>query len=199
MNRGAIILCGGRSARMGRDKATLPIGGETLLQRVAGRLESVIPRDHIVVVAAKHQELPPLAPGIRLAFDQIPGRGPLEGLSTGIAMLPPGIETAFVTGCDAPFLEPAFIQTMFDRLGDFEIAVPVDDSCSYGLAAVYRATVRSRVEQLLAANRFRVRDLFECCETNRVSVHDLRRIDPHLKSLINLNTPDAYQRVLGMI
>ena len=97
MARGGIVLCGGRSTRMGLDKATLPFGPERMLQRVVRLLGEAV--DVIVVVAAPGQELPPLPGSVRLARDQRESRGPLEGLFAGLGALPPGIEAAYATSC----------------------------------------------------------------------------------------------------
>ena len=58
MEKGAIILCGGKSSRMGRDKATLPFGSEVMLQRVIRLVSQVVNVHRIVVVAAPGQALP---------------------------------------------------------------------------------------------------------------------------------------------
>ena len=81
MNRGAIILCGGKSTRMGSDKASLPFGEEQMLQRVARLVSQVVEPENIVCVAADGQQLPVLAREIRVVCDRFSGRGPMEGLS----------------------------------------------------------------------------------------------------------------------
>ena len=60
MRKGAIILCGGKSSRMGRDKATLPFGPELMLQRVVRLIGEVVSLENVVVVAAPNQLLPEL-------------------------------------------------------------------------------------------------------------------------------------------
>src|SRR5205807_272847 len=101
-----VVLCGGRSSRMGRPKAWLPFGGEALLQRVVRRLgEAVSP---VVVVAAPGQELPSLPSEVAIVRDPEEGRGPLQGLAAGLAALAGRADAAYATSCDAPFLRPAF-------------------------------------------------------------------------------------------
>ena len=80
MTRGAVVLCGGRSTRMGRDKATLPFGGETLLQRVVGIVQSIV--DDVTVVGRRDQALPELPDAVRVAHDAVEDRGPL-GVALG--------------------------------------------------------------------------------------------------------------------
>src|SRR3712207_5253303 len=77
---GGIVLCGGRSSRMGQAKAWLPFGPELMLQRVVRLLGQAV--QPIVVVAAEGQDLPPLPPKTEVVRDAVSDRGPLEGLRT---------------------------------------------------------------------------------------------------------------------
>ncbi|MDZ4685862.1 MAG: molybdenum cofactor guanylyltransferase [Planctomycetaceae bacterium] len=196
MQTGAIVLCGGRSSRMGRDKATLPFGPEVMLQRVVRLLSGVVPVDHIVIVAAVEQVLPALPAGVTIARDSRPERGPLEGLAAGLQALPASVEAVYATSCDVPLLVPAFVERMFAELGDCDIAVPRDGEHHHPLAAVYRTSVLRYVERLLAAERLRPRFLFDEARTREVPVDELRDVDPELHTLMNLNTPDDYRAAL---
>src|SRR5262245_18679637 len=101
---GGVVLCGGRSSRMGQPKAWLPFAGEPLLARVVRLVgEAASP---VVVVAAAGQELPPLLADVEIVRDPEPDRGPLQGLAAGLAALRGRAAAAFVTSCDAPFLRP---------------------------------------------------------------------------------------------
>src|ERR1700759_4194024 len=107
MQKGAIILCGGQSSRMGRDKATLPFGPELMLQRVVRLLSQVVSPANMVVVAAPDQVLPPLPPEVIKTHDVRAFRGPLQGLATGIRALDNRSDALYATGCDVPLLVPA--------------------------------------------------------------------------------------------
>lgn len=196
MRHGAIILCGGRSTRMGRDKATLPFGPELMLPRVVRLLREVVPADAIVVVAAAAQTLPDLPPEVLVARDERAERGPLEGLAAGLRALSDSVDAAYVTACDVPLLVPRFVQRMFELLGDHEIAVPHDGEFPHPLAAVYRRSVLAKVDTLLAADRLRVRDLYAETDTRQVPVAELVDVDPQLTTLANLNRPEDYLAAL---
>lgn len=195
MRRAAIILCGGKSSRMGLAKATLPFGPEQMLQRVARLVGEVC--SPLVVVAAADQELPPLTGEVIVARDQREGRGPLEGLAAGLAALPADVEAAYVTSCDVPLLVPALVRRMFELLGEHAAAVPVSGGFQHPLAAVYRPSVRETVEELLAAERMRPAFLFDSVPTRRVSEEELRQVDPQLLTLRNLNRPEDYFQALA--
>ena len=184
---------------MGRDKATLPFGAGTLLSTVVGVLAGVV--EEIVIVARRGQELPDLArsagaAALRFAFDEIEGKGPLGGLAPGLAALTTA-DVAYASSCDVPFLQPALVHAMFEALGDRDVAIPEAQGHLHPLAAVYRRTaVLPHVRALLAIDRLRPVFLLERVPHVRVPEATLRAVDPELRSLENLNLPEAYEEAL---
>ena len=197
--KGAIILCGGKSSRMGRDKASLPFGSELMLQRVVRLLSEVVDSSAIVVVSAVGQILPPLPPEILVACDENPDRGPLEGLAAGLKIMANHVEAVYATSCDVPLMATGFVRAMFNHLGNHEIAVPVEGQFHHPLAAVYRPRVLTTVQQLLNANRLRPRFLFDEVDTIEIDVESLREFDPTLSTLMNLNHPEDYEAALQQL
>jgi len=191
---GGLVLCGGRSTRMGLAKATLPFGPELMLQRVVRLLGQVV--SPIAVVAAPGQELPPLPAGVIVARDEREGRGPLEGLLAGLSALASHCDAAYATSCDVPLLVPAFVREMIAKLDEHDIAVPVEGQFHHPLAAVYRTRVSSVIAELLAANQLRPVFLFDRVATCRVPVSELTAVDPQLDTLKNLNRPEDYLSAL---
>src|SRR5262245_61632753 len=149
MRKGAIILCGGKSSRMGRDKAALPFGPELMLQRVVRLISQAVDLEGSIVVAAPNQTLPELPAAVNVARDIHEFRGPLEGLATGLREVGDRFDAVYVTACDVPLLVPAFVDRMFQLLGDFDVAVPFDGQHHHSLAAVYRPRVLPRIDTLL--------------------------------------------------
>jgi molybdopterin-guanine dinucleotide biosynthesis protein A len=195
MNVGGIVLCGGRSSRMGRPKAWLPFAGEIMLPRVVRLLGEVV--RPIVVVAAPDQEVPPLPPEIAVVRDEEKGRGPLQGLAAGLTALRGQADAAYLSSCDVPFLQPRFVRRLIDLLDDASICVPRVGDYHHPLAAVYRLTVAEAVARLLAENRLRPFFLFEAVPTRVVEAGELTDVDPTFQSLRNLNTPEDYEAALG--
>ena len=191
-----IVLCGGRSTRMGTSKALLPFGGETMLQRIVRLLGTVA--SPLVVVAAAGQPVPELPSSVTVTHDEQDGRGPLEGLRAGLAALPEDVDVAYATGCDVPLLVPAFVQRMADLLGEADIAVLEDDGFAHPLSAIYRRRTLPHVEALLAAGRLRPAFLFDAVPTRRVRPADVAQADPRLLTLRNLNTRDDYLDALAV-
>ena len=188
-----IVMCGGKSTRMGTSKALLPFGPETMLQRVLRILSGLV--SPIVVVAAADQELPGLPAGVIITRDEQPGRGPLEGLRAGLKALPEQVDRAYVTSCDVPLLVPGFVTQMIEHSRDHDIAVMEIDGFAHPLSAVYRRAVLPHVEALLGQDRLRPVFLFDAVRTRRVRPDEMTS-DPDLRTLRNLNTPDDYQQAL---
>jgi molybdopterin-guanine dinucleotide biosynthesis protein A len=180
---------------MGRAKAKLPFGPETMLERVVRRVgEAVGP---VVVAAASGQALPSLPPTVRVVCDRLAGRGPLEGIRAGLAALGHEVEAAFVTACDVPFLLPEFVDRMTALSAEYDAAVPHVDGRDQPLAAVYRPAVLPHLEALLAADRLRPAFLFDEVRTRRVGADELTAVDPELASLANVNTTADYLAALA--
>jgi molybdopterin-guanine dinucleotide biosynthesis protein A len=187
MRKGAIILSGGRSSRMGRDKATLRFGSEFMLQRVVRLLSEAVRPEDTVVVAAPNQSLPDLPATTRIVRDADEYRGPLQGLATGLVEMGDRFDAVYATACDVPLLVPAFVERMFQLLDEYDVAVPFDGQHYHSLAAVYRPQVLPQIQALLDADRLRPAFLFELVRTREVPVDNLRGVDPKLATLENLN------------
>lgn len=191
---------------MGSPKAWLDFGGETLLARVVRIVRRACAP--VIVVAAPGQDVPPLPPDVAIARDPLEGRGPLQGIAGGLHALGElpvgeGVDAAFVTPTDAPFLEPALIARLAALRGDnHDVAVPHTDNHFHPLAAIYARTCLDHIEALLAADRLRPFFLFErvrtvvCDAATLLADPDLATADPALRSFENLNTPDDYARAL---
>lgn len=199
---GAVVLCGGRSRRMGRPKAWLPFGDEVLLTRVVRVLTEVA--SPVVAVAAPEQEVPPLPAGVTVHRDPEEGRGPLQGIAVGLRALEGQCEMAFVSSTDAPFLHATFIRRLQDLVDGHDVAVVRENRrFHHPLAAIYRPSLAAAAEQLLADGRPRPFFLFEASDTRFVSPEELlddealRRLDPELHCLDNLNTPEDYEAALA--
>jgi molybdopterin-guanine dinucleotide biosynthesis protein A len=183
---------------MGRDKATLRFGSETMLERVVRLVGQVVPLRRIVCVAADGQSLPPLPNDVRTVRDRRPNRGPLEGLAAGLAAVHGQVDAAFVTGCDAPMLQPDLIGRLFELLGEFDMVVPRDGEFHHPLTAVYRTSLLPTVDALLAEGKSRLLDLPGVCHALELPVDELRDIDPELASFESCNRPEDLQAALRM-
>lgn len=179
MRTSGVVLCGGRSSRMGRPKAWLPWRGRPILQHVVERLAEAV--DEVWVVAAPDQHLPDVdAP---VVTDREPGLGPLAGIREGLAHARG--ELAFVTATDAPYLTPAFVRRLLATGG---AAAPRLDGFVHPLSAAYPSAAAGEAAALLAAGRRRPLDLLEALDYTPLGPECL----PDPESVRGFNTPEAY-------
>jgi len=194
---GGIILCGGASRRMGRAKAWLPIGDELLLQRVVRRLAEMV--DPVVVAAAAEQDLPPLPDNVAIIRDSLPNQGPLAGLIAGLNALRARASAVYVTACDVPHLQPAFVARLHVELGTAAAIVPERDGRLEPLAALYRTDLADQLQARFDAGERAIHRALAGLNVKRIPAEAFRDVDPDLRSLENLNTPEDYERaVLGI-
>lgn len=190
---GGIVLCGGKSSRMGQPKAWLPFGNETFLQRVVRILGDVV--SPVVVVAAVGQDLPPLPADVLVTRDELEALGPVGGLAAGFAALRGQVDAVYVSGCDVPLLKPEVVRYMCRELAENDVAVPIDGQFPQPLAAVYRLSLADKIQSLLESNRLRPVFLWEGARVSTVPVDALRIVDPQLDSFRNANTPEDYAEI----
>jgi molybdopterin-guanine dinucleotide biosynthesis protein A len=190
---GGVILCGGKSSRMGHAKAMLPFGDKLMLQHVVNILEPVVAP--IVVAAAAGQQLPDLPASVRVVIDEQPDLGPLQGIYTGLRALADECQAVYVTSCDVPLLKRKVIEAVIASLQQdplAQIAVVQESGFFHPLAGVYGTALIEQIRALLDADQRRPLFLFEKCKTIAVQAEMLRQYDPELHSLMNLNQPQDY-------
>lgn len=175
---------------MGQPKAWLEFGGRPLLAHLVERMAAAFPE--VVVVCAPGQELPEVA--ARIVHDEDPGQGPVAGLVVGLREITQ--PQAFVSSCDAPFVDPQLARALLDRSEGYDVTVPEWEGRLHPLHAIYRASVQPLLARQLAEGRRRLMDLFPQVRTRTVTEGEIRGIDPEGHSLLNINTPEEYQRAL---
>src|SRR5688572_4287825 len=175
---------------MGRPKALLPFGNEPLIDHLVRRLERKFKR--VVVVAAPDQELPPLAATV--VRDEVAYQGPVGGIYYGLKAT--SGTGAFVTSCDAPFLNLPLISFLTSQISNHDVVVPYWQDRFQPLHAVYRRNVLPLLESQLERGELRPIYLFDKVRTRRVTEAEIRGFDPQGSSFLNMNTPDDYERAL---
>lgn len=175
----AVVLAGGASRRMGRDKATLPYQGGTLLEHV---VSAVKPRcAPVFVIAAPGQPIPPVDADV--LRDDVRGVGPLVATGRGLrAAAEAGVPWAFVCAVDMPYLDTALIDVLVESSKNLtaDVVLPWDGRDHY-LAALYRTSLVDRISALVAAGERSMSALVNSVEAQRIVVADAR-------SLTNVNS-----------
>ena len=175
----AVVLAGGESRRMGRDKATMPHPRHTavsMIEHMVGVLGlRCVP---VFVVAAPGQALPAL--DARVLRDEVRGAGPLRATGRGLrAAAEQGLERAFVSAVDMPYLT-ADIVDVLDGYQGVDVVLPWDGRDHY-LAGIYRTDLADHIDALVASGERRMRALADTAVTQRVVVASNR-------ALTNLNS-----------
>ncbi len=174
---------------MARDKASLPFGSETMLERIVRVVSQVV--DEVWVVAREGQPVPG---DFRVVRDPEEGLGPLAGLRAGLEAM--HAERAFLTSCDVPLLRAAYVERLLALSRGFPIAVPRVGNHMMVTSAVYSREVLPLARRLLEERRLRPLFLLKGFDTRIVTEQELRDVDPELESLRDCNTPDAYRDAL---
>ena len=189
---GAILLAGGLSSRMGQDKASLEIGGQTMLERLLLVLRPIVAET--CVMRAPGQILPRVAKElqdwIRVGWDSVEKRGPLQGIVDALPLLSSEIDKVFLLTCDLPYLTGEWLQTMRDIMTDeYDLVCTEEDNITNPLLALYRRPVLEPAAKLLAEGKRRPLLLWDGWRMARLS-------SPEETPWIcqDVNTPDEFKK-----
>ncbi len=189
-----LILAGGASSRMGRNKALLEFDGQKLVARVATALQALT--DDILIVANDPESYRflhrPIIPDIQ------PGRGPLMGLYSGLKSARGDL--ALLTAVDMPFLSPEFLRYLVLLAPGYDVVIPNAHGRLHPLCAVYRrAACLPAVEEAIACGQRRLIAFHPQVRVRQVDEETLRRVEPDLRSLMNVNTPEELEAARGLL
>lgn len=183
-----IVLAGGQSRRMGRDKATLSWEGGDLLGSLLTRLLPL--SDDVIVVSNTSREIPHT---VRQVADLIPGKGPLSGIHAGLVYARHPL--VFFTACDLPFLIPELALQIVYSVGKADGSVAMYKGQLEPLIACYRKSCATVVEGLLVEGKYSVRDFL--AKINWVTVQEFDKFDEYY--FMNLNTDHDYEKAKAIL
>jgi molybdopterin-guanine dinucleotide biosynthesis protein A len=181
-----IVLAGGKSLRLGRDKIQETVGADSLLQRVLFQLTTF--EGDIIIVTAGRRSLPRLDDyqEARIVTDIYPGKGVLGGIYTGLAESSSSYN--LVVAGDMPFLNRALLRYMVGLSAGFDLVVPRLGELVEPLHAVYARNCLPHIERLLKGGVLGVKALFELVRVRYVEAEEVDRFDPGHLSFFNVNT-----------
>lgn len=178
-------MAGGKSSRMGQNKALLKFGGQTLLARTLAVLDGVFEE---VLISSNDSSLYHDF-GYPVITDNIPDKGPLGGLQAVLKASP--YERVFLAACDMPFISEKAIRYLAGQKNGYEITVPYAQGRIHPLFAFYRRSILSRVDNCLKYERLKIAGLIADCDSHIVRVNG----DLEEKIFINVNTPQELESV----
>jgi molybdopterin-guanine dinucleotide biosynthesis protein A len=192
-----IILAGGMSRRLGRDKAVELVEGQPLISRVVSRVAQV--SDEIVVVVndrGRAAALPLPAPA-RVAVDIFPGKGSLGGIFTGL--MAAQAHWGLVVACDMPFLNATLLRRMLSLRTGYDAVVPIVHGRPEPTHTLYSKACLPHMERMLQSGALRTASLFDKVRVRYLSQGEVERLDPHRESFFNINTQENLDRALALV
>ena len=186
----AVILAGGKSLRMGRDKARIKFGSETLLQHLVLRMAGLF--EEIIIVAPDSGRNDRI-PGTRRVTDIYTNAGPLGGIHSGICAA--SNSRIFVTACDMPFFNAVLAQLLLRRAEGYDAAVPCNGDFIEPLFAAYTKTALPKMEDYLRTGHTSVNAFLSSADTCKIPESTVRRYADPGKVFFNMNTPGDYRRI----
>ena len=179
----ALVLAGGKSSRMGRDKTKLELSGRTMIERACAFGASL--GCPVLVASGYPEHFDALPDGVRAVPDDAPGCGPLGGLCAGLSAME--TEFALVWAVDMPFLSERAAERLRDAIGEADACVYLLDGKPEPMFALYRKSCLAPARERLSRGEFRLRGLL-----HEVSLVTLAPDDPAL--FVNLNTPAEFEQ-----
>ena len=191
-----VALAGGRSKRLGRNKAVEKIGGQSLIERVVDKLSQVTSETVVVVAEESRAADLNLPSWVRTAADLYPGTGSLGGIFTGLSAAKGNY--GVVVACDMPFLNVDLIRFMLDIVSDYDAVVPRLQGRPEPLHAVYSKSCVGPIERCLQADQLKIAIFFEQINVAYLEEDDIEAFDPSHLSFFNVNTQEDLDKALAL-
>lgn len=176
-----IILAGGKSSRMGRDKGLLPFGGKKLVEYVIAAARSLAEELLIVTADPAYAAL-----GYRCVEDLFPGTGPLGGIYTGLSAS--HTNRNLVLACDMPFLHQTLLEHLVSAAGEEQVLLTLHQGRPEPLCSVYDRSCRSAIRARIEQNQLKITDALASLQTRHISFD--RETWFRGNEFTNLNSPE---------
>lgn len=187
----AVIMVGGKSLRMGQDKAFLPVEGVPVIERIIQALQCCFRQ--LLLVGDRPERFAPY--GLPVVPDSYPGSS-LGGLYTGLQHAE--TDRVFVTSCDIPFPDPELIRLICAESDACDVVLPASANGLEPLFALYHRSCLAAMQAALEAGNFRITALLQQLQIKTIAPELLARIDSDGRALLNMNTPDEYAACKGL-
>ncbi len=192
LNAGCIVIAGGKSSRLGRNKLAESVGGATLLQRVVDTMSLF---GHEVIIVASHASLLPeivSSAEVRIVRDVYPDKGTLGGIYTGL-MASSSLRN-LVVAADMPFLCVDLLRYMLDIAAGVDLVAYREGEQFEPLHAVYSKDCLAGLEEMLKLQSVRLIEILRFAKTRYLSLDEIDRYDPQHLSFFNVNVEEDLQR-----
>ena len=203
-----VILAGGKSRRMGENKALMRLGDDSLIKHVIRRMHLVT--DELLIITNSPTEYAHLC--LPMHGDIVPNTGALGGVYTGLTFA--SHDAVLCVACDSPFLEPKLLTYLVSALGEYDAVMPYtrekigvrnpspSDTARITLqtlCAAYSKRCLPIIELMLQESELRVHALHERANIKRVSPDVWQPLDPEGISFFNINSPEDFDRANSFV
>lgn len=188
MNVQGIILAGGKSSRMGKNKAMLHLHNKKVIEHIIEQMRLIT--EHIIIIANEPSLYETY--GFSVYSDRYVEKGPLAGLETALYHMDKDV--AVVSPCDTPFIHHTVYEQLLMHIESYDAVVPKYDGRLHPLAGIYRKSVHPFIEQSIKQNNLRMTSFFEDVE---VFIEDnFHSFDSSMikKHFFNMNTTLDFQQ-----
>jgi molybdopterin-guanine dinucleotide biosynthesis protein A len=179
-----IILSGGKSIRMGENKAFIKIEGTPIINRIYALFKELF--QEIIIVTDQKELFANFNSNIY--SDLIPNKGVLGGLYTGIFFS--NFHYSFCVACDMPFIKKSLVQYLIKNIKDEDVIVPRTKDGLQPLHAIYSKNCLDPIKRIIEQGKYKIIDFYNLVNVKIVEENDFLSLDPHRESFINMNTPE---------
>jgi len=183
-----IILAGGKSQRMGKEKASLKIGETYLIEVIVGKLKDFFEE---IILIITNNSFKYRFPGTRTVTDVVPGKGPLGGIYTGL--LVSSTKFNFFCACDMPFLNLNLLKFMVSQINENDAVIPIIKGFAEPLHSIYSKNCLPAIKYQLQTEDLKIKNFFPRIKCKYIPEDKIRKYDPCLLSFFNLNTPQVLE------
>ncbi len=191
-----IVLAGGVSRRLGRDKAVEPLAGAPLIRRVINRLSQVAEQIVVVVDDEGRSSEMALPASVRVVVDIYANCGSLGGIFTGLSAADG--DWGIVVACDMPFLNLDLLRHMLTIRDGYDVVIPVLGNHPEPTHAAYSKVCLPHIEKRLQASDLKIVRFFDEVRVKYVPQNEIDKIDPEHLSFFNVNTQCDLDRALSL-
>jgi molybdopterin-guanine dinucleotide biosynthesis protein A len=179
-----IILSGGKSLRMGQNKAFIEIEGVPIIHRISGLFKELF--QEVIIVTNEKELFENL--DLKIYTDILPNKGALGGLYTGIYFSK--FDYSFCVACDMPFINKSLVQYLAKNIDGEDVIVPRTKDGLQPLHALYSKNCLHPIKRVINQGKYKIIDFYSIVKVRIVEEEEFISLDPSKGSFINVNTPD---------
>jgi len=178
-----IILAGGKSRRMKKNKVLLQIDKKLVIESIVEKLKIVF--DDVVIIG--NFSLDYRFSGVRLVKDIVSEKGPLGGIYTGLSVSQS--KYSFICGCDMPFLNINLIQYMVRKKTDYNVLIPKYGDCFEPLHAMYSKSIIPVIKEKIEQGTYSIQSIFPKVKVKYITEKEMEKFGNWREFFFNINTP----------